>query len=245
MADDEGQKKEKKCKEGVPEYMATYGDMVTLLLCFFALLLNPVAIDGSRIELIMLSFNGLGPLKGGNTLDDGPLAELGNNIMAMPSSKRARALDKARQTAVSAFQPEIKSKQVRISEDERGLVITLASDAFFRPASAEIDIESTRDILIKLSDLLSSPDLADRKFRIEGHTDSSPTDPNGRWPTNWELSTARSVGVLHYLVDMGVRETQFQAAGMADTAPLASDATPEGMAYNRRVDVVILAEGHE
>jgi len=79
--------------------------------------MNPETIEGARIELIMVSFNGLGPLQGGNTLDVGELAELGNNIMAMPSTKRGRGLDNARRTAVSMFKPEIKSKQVRVTED--------------------------------------------------------------------------------------------------------------------------------
>jgi len=244
MADEE-EKKCPKCEEGAAEWMTTYGDMVTLLLCFFVILMNPETIEGARIELIMVSFNGLGPLQGGNTLDVGELAELGNNIMAMPSTKRGRGLDNARRTAVSMFKPEIKSKQVRDTEDERGLVITLASDAFFKPASAEVEIENTREILQKLSGLLSSEELADRKFRIEGHTDASPTDPNGPWPSNWELSAARSANVLHYLVDMGVNETQFQIAGMSDTVALVADDTPEGRAYNRRVDIVVLAQAHE
>ena len=242
---DEDEKKCPKCEEGAAEWLTTYGDMVTLLLCFFVILMNPETIEGARMELIMVSFNGLGPLQGGNTLDVGELAELGNNIMAMPSTKRARGLDKARQTAVSMFKPEVKSKQVRITEDERGLVITLASDAFFKPASADVDIESTRDILQKLSGLLSSEALEERKFRIEGHTDASPTDPDGPWPSNWELSAARSANVLHYLVDLGVDEAQFQIAGMSDTVPLVADDSPEGRAYNRRVDVIVLAEAHE
>ncbi|HOV62425.1 MAG TPA: OmpA family protein, partial [Spirochaetia bacterium] len=139
-------------------------------------------------------------------------------------------------------QPEIKSNMVRIKEDERGLIISLAADAFFAPASAEIDIENARETLQKASALLSS--LPERKFRIEGHTDSLPTDPTGPWPTNWELSTARATNVLHYLVDFGVDERQFQVAGFADTVPIASNDTPEGRAYNRRVDIVILSEGH-
>jgi len=244
MADEENEKCPK-CEEGAAEWMTTYGDMVTLLLCFFVILMNPETIEGARMELIMVSFNGLGPLQGGNTLDVGELAELGNNIMAMPSTKRARGLDKARQTAVSMFKPEIRSKQVRVTEDERGLVITLASDAFFKPASAEVDIESTRQILQKLAGLLSSDELSERTFRIEGHTDSSPTDPEGIWPSNWELSAARSANVLHYLVDLGADEEQFQIAGMADTVPMVEDDSPEGRAYNRRVDIIVLAEGHE
>jgi chemotaxis protein MotB len=222
----------------------TYGDMTTLLLTFFILMFTTAEVDGSELRMILAAFQGLGSLRGGNTLQVGKLAELGHTIMSLPSRQRGSALDKARKTAISSFQPELKTKKVRVKEDERGLVISLAADSFFRPASAEIDIEEARDILRKVSVLLSSPDLGDRKFRIEGHTDSLPTDPGGEWLTNWELSSARAVNVLHYLIDFGVNEDQFQVAGFADTVPLANDDTAEGRAYNRRVDIVVLTEGH-
>ncbi len=236
-------KKCKKCPpEGAADWMLTYGDMVTLLLTFFVMMYTTAEVDGSQLKLILAAFSGLGVLEGGNTLQAGELAELGNNIMSLPSMDKGRALDKARKLAISQFQPEIKSKKVRITEDERGLIISLAADSFFRPASAEIDIDNTRETLQKVSRLLIS--LEDRKFRIEGHTDSMATDPDGEWPTNWELSSARSVNTLKYLLQYGVPEKQFQVAGFADTVPLASNDTPEGRAYNRRIDIVILTDGH-
>ncbi len=235
----------KKCEEcTVPEYMLTYGDMVTLLLTFFVLLYNPQTIEESRMQLILAAFSGLGMQSGGNTLQVGKLAELGNTVMALPSLEYGRAMDKSRKKAISLFQPEINTKKVRITEDERGLIISLAADSFFRKGSAEIDMEKARSTLQKVSSLLKSPAMKGRIFRIEGHTDSVPTDPGGEYPTNWELSTARATNVLHYLVDFGVNEKQFQVAGFADTRPLASNDTEEGRAYNRRVDIVILTEGH-
>lgn len=237
-------KKCKKCPpEGAADWMLTYGDMVTLLLTFFVMMFTTATVDGSKLKLVIAAFNGLGMLQGGNTLQVGQLAELGNTIESLPSMDKGRALDKARKRAISQFEPEIKSNKVRITEDERGLIITLASDAFFRPATAEINIEESRSMLQRLSGLLVT--MPDRKFRIEGHTDSLPTDPNGPWPTNWELSTARSVNVLKYLTEFGVNEQQFQVSGFADTVPLANNNTPEGRAYNRRVDIVILSEGHQ
>ena len=235
----------KKCEEcTVPEYMLTYGDMVTLLLTFFVLLYNPQTIEQSRLQLILAAFSGLGMESGGNTLQVGKLAELGNTIMSLPSMTHGRAMDKSRKKAISLFQPEIKSRKVRIKEDERGLIISLAADSFFRKGSAEIDMEKARSTLQKVAELLKSPAMERRVFRIEGHTDSSPTDPDGPWPSNWELSTARATNVLHYLVDFGDNEKQFQVAGFADTVPLTPNDTEEGRAYNRRVDIVILTEGH-
>lgn len=239
------QKKCKKCPpEGAPDYMLTYGDMVTLLLTFFVMLLTTATIDGHELRLILAAFPGLGNLEGGNTLEAGPLAELGNTIESLPSMERGRALDEARRQAISIFNPEIQSQLVRVQEDERGLVISLASDAFFETASAEVNIEQTREVLFKLASLLNSESLDERTFRIEGHTDDLPTDPDGPWPSNWDLSVARSLNVFKYLQEFNVDEDQFQVMGLGDTRPLYDNDTPEGRAYNRRVDVIILTDGH-
>ncbi|MFP4211656.1 MAG: flagellar motor protein MotB [Alkalispirochaeta sp.] len=239
------QKKRKKCPpEGAPDYMLTYGDMVTLLLTFFVMLLTTATVDGHELRLILAAFPGLGNLEGGNTLEAGPLAELGNTIESLPSMERGRALDQARREAISIFNPEIQSQQVRVQEDERGLVISLASDAFFEQASADVNIEQTRSILQKLARLLNDDQLDERTFRIEGHTDSTPTDPNGPWPSNWDLSVARSLNVFKYLQEFGVNEDQFQVMGLGDTRPMYDNDTREGQAYNRRVDVIILTDGH-
>jgi chemotaxis protein MotB len=237
-------KKERPQEEGTPQWMLTYGDMTTLLLTFFILMFTTAEIDGSELRLILAAFQGLGSLRGGNTLQVGKLAELGHTIARLPSQEAGKALDKARRTAIAQFQPELKTKKVRIKEDERGLIISLAADAFFGPASAEINIEESRAVLQKVATLLAAEEMQGRKFRIEGHTDAVPTDPDGPYPTNWELSAARSLNVLHYLVDFGVQEDRCQVAGFADTVPLAANDTPEGRAYNRRVDIVLLAEGH-
>ena len=237
--------KRKKKSEGAPDWLLTYGDMTTLLLTFFIMMFTTAEIDGSELRMILAAFQGLGVQKGGMTLQsDGKLADMGNTIMSLPSMEHGSALDKALKTAVSLFQPEVNAKLVQVKADERGLVISLAADAFFRPATAEIDIEAARSTLQKAATFLSAALLKDRKFRIEGHTDSVPTDSSGPWPTNWELSADRAVNVLHYLVDFGVRQNQFQVAGFADTVPMFSNATPESRAYNRRVDIVVLTEGH-
>lgn len=239
-------KKEAEGGGGAPEWIVTYSDMVTLLLTFFAALFNVSEVDDVQLQQMISSLNniGMGALEGGSTLTAGRNADLGNTIMSLPSMEKGKSLSTAKKKATSLFAPEVKSNKVRVTTDERGLVISLASDAFFAPASAQINIEETRDILLRLGALLNSEELAGRKFRIEGHTDSSPVDPNGPWPSNWELSTARSINVLKYLTDIGVEEKRFQVAGFADTVPVASNDTAEGRAYNRRVDIVILDEGH-
>ena len=79
MAEDIPEKKQKQ-RKGLPQWMTTYADMVTLLLCFFVLLINPPVVEAERLQLIMASLNNMGVLQGGNTLESGPLAELGNTV---------------------------------------------------------------------------------------------------------------------------------------------------------------------
>jgi chemotaxis protein MotB len=238
-------KKKREAESASSEWLVTYSDMVTLMLCFFVALFNPDESDPSQLQQMLSAFNaiGLGASTGGHTLAPGKSADLGNTIMSLPSMDRGRNLGTSLRRAMSLFEPEIKSNKVRITHDERGVIISLASDLFFAPASAAINYEDSRDILFRLGSMLNSQELSGRRFRIEGHTDGSDTDPE-IWPSNWELSTARSLAVLHYLADIGVDEDRFQVAGFAATMPISRDDTAEGRMNNRRVDIVILDEGH-
>jgi chemotaxis protein MotB len=228
------------------EWLTTYSDMVTLMLCFFVIMFNPDEGSSAQMQQIAASMEtrGLGSMAGGNTLSAGRNADLGNTVMSLPSMEKGRSLGTALRKAVSLFNPEIRSNKVKVTHDERGLVISLASDAFFNPASARLNIEETREILLRLGTMLAGDELQDRKLRIEGHTDNETTDPAGPWQDNWDLSTARAISVLHYLTDIGIEERRFQVAGFADTMPVARNDTAEGRAYNRRVDVIILDDGH-
>ena len=239
-------RKKKEASKAGEGWLATYADMITLCLCFFVIMFNPDDITQAQLDAISTSMQqgGIGAMPGGLTTSAGRNAELGNMIMSLPSMERGRILGTALRKAVSVFSPEIRSNQIKITHDERGLVITLAGDAFFNPASARINIETTRDILLRLGTYLSSEELRGRKFRIEGHTDSVDVDPTGPWEDNWQLSTERSRVILRYLAALGVDERRFQIAGFADTMPVSSNDTEEGRANNRRVDIISIDEGH-
>ncbi|OJF77632.1 MAG: flagellar motor protein MotB [Treponema sp. CETP13] len=236
-------KKQKKTLAGPSKaWLETYGDMITLMLCFFVMLFNPTEVDKVQVAAISVALNG-DPNVGGISLADGTMSDLGNNINSLPSMEKGSNLGPAFKKAISLFSPDLKSNKVSITSDQRGLVITLASDSFFRTGSAELDIEETRETLLRLSQFLSSSDLGNRQFRIEGHTDSTPVDPD-MWPSNWELSSMRAINVLHYLSDFGADEARFSIVGYSNTMPKYSNDTAEGRAYNRRVDIIILDEGH-
>jgi chemotaxis protein MotB len=239
--------RKKKENQTTPDlWLNTYSDMVTLVLCFFIALFDPNQMEASQMTAISSSFQsqGLGTQAGGQTLSEGRLVELGNTVSTLPSMEKGRSLATAKKKAVSLFNPEIKSNKVRITSNEKGLVISLASDAFFKPGGAEVNIEETRQMLVALSQFLTSAEVEGRKFEIDGNTDNEPVDPKGKFASNWELSSLRAANVLHYLADFGVDERRFRVTGLADTVPLASNETAEGRAYNRRVDIVVLDEGH-
>ena len=235
-------RKKKQDEEGASqEWMTTYGDMITLLLCFFAVLFNPV--DNKEVIITAIS-DYFSRMDWGYSLTVGQMQPTGNTIAELPSMTRGRSLADALRRAVSLFNPEIRSNKVKVTQDERGVVISFASDMFFDSASAVINLEASRTVLLNLARLLTSEEVAGRKFRIEGHTDSSPIDPDGPWVSNWQLSTERALSVLYHLIDLGVPEKSMQVAGFGSTVPVSADNTPEGRAYNRRVDVIIVDDAH-
>jgi chemotaxis protein MotB len=85
--------------------------------------------------------------------------------------------------------------------------------------------------------------IPEQRILIEGHTDNIPISPglSARFPTNWELSTARATEVVKYLITQGQLPAQrLSAVGRADTAPVATNATDEGRALNRRIEIILL-----
>ena len=242
-------KEKKEPEKPSTAWQGTYGDMITLMLCFFVMLYDPSEVDTTMLAQIQSSIviqqdSIESPVTtGGMSLTAGRLADLGNTINSLPSVEKGKSLGLAKKKAVSLFAPERKSAKITVTSDERGIVISLASDNFFEEGSADLNIEETREILLKLSKFFQEPEIKNRRFRIEGHTDSTPVS-NEKFPSNWELSAARAVNTLHYLSDFGVDEKRFSVAGYADTRPVFSNDTREGQAYNRRVDILILDDGH-
>ncbi len=237
------EKRKKKPSKGSPAWMLTYGDMTTLLLTFFILMFNMNDISGKDFFLVLSSFRGaLGMFEGGSSLSKGRLEELGMNMMNLPAQEKGRSLAKKLKRAVEAFKAEIQAKKVRVREDERGLVISLSGDAYFPPGSARLRPE-TMEVLKKVAGIIKN---LHNFVRVEGHTDSSPIPIEGvreGYETNWELSSARAVNVVRYLSEEeGVNPKELSSVAFSQYRPIDDNNIPEGRAYNRRVDIVILKE---
>ncbi|MFA4989932.1 MAG: OmpA family protein [Candidatus Omnitrophota bacterium] len=132
---------------------------------------------------------------------------------------------------------EITDKQVKLQMMEKGLVITVVGDLLFDSGKAKIRREAY-PLLDKVARVLKD-NMAGFNIGIEGYTDNVPIKHSG-WKSNWELSTARSLSVLHFLVnEKGVSPERLSAIGFGEYRSVASNNTNEGRKLNRRVEIVI------
>lgn len=238
-------KKRKKHEiKGAPPWLVTMGDMNNLLMCFFIVMMGDITtVSQENFQMMVTSFKGgLGVFEGGSSVAKGRLAELGHNVMALPSSEKMKALSRALKKAREAFKPEIQSRHVRVREDERGLVITLWNDAFFDTGTARLRDE-IKPVLKKVAGIIKEvPNFV----RIEGHTDNRKIPPAGvreGYESNWELSSARAVNITRYLAEEeDVNPKQLSSVAFGEHRPIDDNNTPEGRAFNRRVEIVILRE---
>ncbi len=238
-------KKAKKTeRRSTPGWMVTMSDMNTLMMTFFIVMMGDVTtVSQEEFRLVLSSFRGsLGVFQGGSSMSKGRLVELGHNILTLPSTEKARSLAKTLKKALEAFKPEIQSKKLRVTQDERGLIITLSGDAYFDTGSARLR-DDIRPVLKKISGIIKS---VPNYVRIEGHTDNLKIPPVGvreGYETNWELSSSRSVNVLRFLTEEeNVNPKQLSAVAFGEQRPIDDNNTPEGRAYNRRVEIVILRD---
>jgi chemotaxis protein MotB len=236
------EKKPEEKKGGVPEWMATYGDLVTLLMCFFVLLFAFSSIDAKKFEAVMVSFQGsAGILPGGTSLKEDKLAFDGMPEKDTTSSSQLE-LNKMEEVAEQIQQYITENNlqsEVVLEVEERGIVLRFPDRALFDPGSAILKDDS-RTSLDLIAGLFKQKKFSSLTLRVEGHTDNIPTTSD-LFPTNWELSTARSTNVVRYFVEkMGVVPTRLSATGFGEFQPIADNSTPIGRAKNRRVDIVIL-----
>ena len=152
-----------------------------------------------------------------------------------PASAR-KALGILKKEIESVVGAEALKRRVQTRLDARGLVVSLGEIGFFDSGSDEIKPEGRA----LLDTIATSLVPLDNQIRVEGHTDNVPIK-NARFPSNWELSTARSTTIVAYLINnFGLHPDQMSAAGYAEFRPVAENDSPEGRARNRRVDIVVM-----
>ena len=140
---------------------------------------------------------------------------------------------------LSELKQEIKQGEVQITQLKDKLTVNMVEKILFDSGSAVIKKNGTR-VLDRVADILKG--LKGQQIKVEGHTDNVPIGPGlaEKFPTNWELSTARATTVVRYLQGRGVSPTVLSAEGYADYRPVSPNDTDEGKAKNRRIEIVLI-----
>ncbi|OGR40506.1 MAG: flagellar motor protein [Desulfobacula sp. RIFOXYB2_FULL_45_6] len=232
----------KKQKAGAPEWMNTYSDMVTLLLCLFVLLF---AMSTTQQESYKKLTESLRSALGDRSVPEAGIRE-GLTMHAVPSEipsenqqidELGGMIEKEMENIVSEIRELVLFNklggEVSVTKSDEGVVITLSDLLLFSEGGTNLS-EKGYDILKKVAVVLSK--LA-YHVKIKGHTDSSPISSTV-YPSNWELSSARASMVVRLLVDNGVPPKYISAEGYAHYYPVATNDTARGRALNRRVEIV-------
>ncbi|MDP8253059.1 MAG: flagellar motor protein MotB [Candidatus Kaelpia aquatica] len=153
-------------------------------------------------------------------------------------NQEIRELELAKESLESRFREEIDNRDVKLSLEEKGLVLRFVAEVFFDSGKAELRPEA--DAMLDKVAVFLEKDVPDRRISIEGHTDNVPIKYSP-WKSNWELSAARALSVLHYFTDKkGLDSDRVQATGYGEYQSIDSSETKEGRQKNRRVEIVVL-----
>ncbi len=158
-------------------------------------------------------------------------------------AEKAEQLEKATQTyqdLQKKLEKEIQEGKVQITEMKNRLTMTMVDKIIFPSGSAEISTEGKK-VLDKVVSILK--DIKDKRIQVEGHTDNVPivSSLKKRFPTNWELSTARATEVVRYLQESGgIDPRLLSATGFGEFLPVAANDTDQGKHKNRRIEIVLL-----
>ncbi|MGP3777307.1 OmpA/MotB family protein [Halanaerobium saccharolyticum] len=220
---------------GSPAWMTTFGDMMTLLLVFFVLLYSFSSMDVEKFRGFISALQSqLGVLDGGQTITPNPNIDagtLGEDYAQAPQNIQQimRELD-------NYIESNGLGERVNVENKRKGLVISLTGEILYELGRAEIR-EQGREILAIISDILKD---IPNDIMIEGHTDDLPIRTD-EFPSNWELSTARAVNVIKFLIEeRDFDPARLSAAGYSEYRPVADNDSSESRAENRRVEVVVL-----
>jgi len=260
--------RKKKAAEHVnhERWLVSYADFITLLFAFFVVLFSSSQVDKRKVGKIAMAiqeaFQQMGIFQTANSrtpmvtadplpaeniqlIEDGKgmsgrgkMASPFERIMGSPPSPNMGPLQKQ---LTGALASEIQRHEVELKARGEGLVISLQEIGFFDSGSAQLRPGSEAAVQRIAEVLRAQPN----NVRIEGHTDNVPIH-NSQFASNWELSTTRATEMIRlFITHYEFPATRLSAAGYAQYHPVASNATAEGRAQNRRVDIVVLASAPE
>jgi len=229
----------RKDSHNVDDWLMTYADMITLLLCFFAIFLSVSVPREEKFEQarqeVLETFAQPDMLKG---------------KFPIPQTTQTGGMNKQRLDQLPAIvgeamppmpiaHEEKKTDNPPPKKGDRITTIDMNSATFFPSGSATLS-DDGKAVLVKVLESLNTSQYQDFIITVEGHTDDVPIS-TAQFPSNWELSTARAAAVVRFFIEQGIPATKLRASGYADVMPKVpnrdadGNAIPANQAQNRRV----------
>ena len=219
---------------GIGGWQIIYTGFILIMLSLFIMLTSFASLESSKVTQFVDSFsNAVKVFEGARSI------ESTHRILPTP----ADALSKQDLTAdlfeqVRRFSIEEEMNQVHLHQTQQGVVMTLSDTLLFDSGKADVVVDAY-PLLEKIGRLIHQIHVP---VEIGGHTDDRPIR-NEHFPSNWELSTARAVRTLRFLIEHhGVDPQLFSVAGYAHHQPIADNVLPSHRAMNRRVEFIFLVE---
>ncbi len=237
-------KKRRQLEELSGSWMASYGDMITLLLCFFIMLFAMSTLDAQKWKALTESIKESFGAEGATLPEEieVPAEVITQEVVEVVEEQMSgkEALEQLQELEKRIDQYILEKgleSAIQTEIEEVGLVIRMSTDEIlFELGSAEL-----KPMAISFLDAIAVilKETANQVW-VEGHTDNIPIQPGYKYPSNWELSTARASSVVRHLIgNDGLPPERMRAAGYADTKPRFPNDSNEHRYLNRRVEIVI------
>jgi chemotaxis protein MotB len=231
-------KKCPECEECLPAWLAAFGDLMSLLLCFFVLLLSMSSMDAKKISEAIGSLSGAMSVLEGGTKTEISKRRIQESTPIETQDETSEVVNRIQQAAGDAneMMEKTQTPTVTVEEAQEGFVVKLPASLLFKPGSATIENQDALLFLKRIA-LITQELPNEMEVNAQGHTDDRQPGADSPFKDNWELSAARAIAVVHELILDGVDPKRLSATGYAQYHPIASNATPTGREKNRRVEL--------
>ena len=230
MSDEKKKPEEEDDMPGAPAWMATFADMMTLLMCFFILILSFSTMEMDKFKMAMGSLQGaLGTLGVQKRLRPDQ-SWFSPNTRNQDQLKQKSILDNVEKLRQKIKEADLDDK-ISIEEEGGEVYIQIKENMLFDSGKAEL-----KPTYLNILSLLAKTLFHEAKqIRVEGHTDNIPIKTK-EFPSNWELSIDRALNVVRYFVNHeNIHPAKLVIAGFGEHKPIAANDSPENRAKNRRV----------
>ena len=229
-------------------WLVSYADFITLLFAFFVVMYAMSSVNDGKYRVLSNSlgyaFGNVPPIPDLPPIAMQPPVQLkSQEIAARKNATQRRQQEKMRDMAgdiLKVLAPLVKDGRVRVTQSSRGITVEINASVLFAPGQATL-AEDSSHTLRAIAQVVKDHE---HEIQVEGHTDNVPIR-TANFPSNWELSTARSSSVVRLFIDSGVDARRLTALGYGENRPVESNDAPEGRARNRRVTVTVLSAAAE